>query len=100
MLCPELRVLKGLLDVVRDGLADWTALHYDRGHASVAVVNTGEAVRPTSLGKLGEAVGEVAQRGAGRYGEHAECGNGDACACIEAVQQEHEPSNSYSRNCK
>jgi hypothetical protein len=57
------------------------------------VVNTRETMRPTSLGELGETVGEVAQRGTARYGEYAECGYGDACACIEAVQQEHQPSN-------
>jgi hypothetical protein len=45
--------------------------------------------------QLGQAVGEVTQSGAGRYGKHAECGYGNACACIEAVQQEHEPSDRY-----
>jgi len=50
--------------------------------------------------QLGQAVGEVTQSGTGRYGKHAECGYGNACACIEAVQQEHEPSDRYGWNCK
>lgn len=64
------------------------------------MVNAGEAMRPTSLGKLGEAVGEVAQCGANRYGKHTECGYGYACGCTEAVQQEHEPSDRYGWDCE
>jgi hypothetical protein len=69
-------------------------------HASVAVVNTGEMMCPASLGKLGEPISEVAKPGADCYGEHAECRHCDACACIDAVQQEHKPSDGYSWDCK
>jgi hypothetical protein len=63
-------------------------------------MNAREAMRPTKLRKLGETVGEVAQRGAGRYGEHAECGYGNARTYIEAVQQEHKSSDRYGWNCE
>jgi hypothetical protein len=81
-------------DVGREGL------RCDRNHASVATMNAREAMRATSLGKLGEAVGEVANGGAGRNGDQAECGDGNPCACVEAVQQEHESGDHYGRNRK
>lgn len=59
-----------------------------------------EPVHTASAWKIGEAVGEVAERGASCYGEHPECGYCNACACIEAVQQEHKPSDRYRRNCE
>jgi hypothetical protein len=94
----ELRVLKGLLEVVRNGLADRTTLRYDKGHTSVAVMNACEAMRATSLGKLGKAVGEAAEGGAGCNGNQAEGRNRDACARVEAVQQKYESSHRYGRD--
>lgn len=63
-------------------------------------MNARKAMGPTKPRELGEAVGEVAQRSAGRYGEYAECSYGNACACIEAVQQEHKPSDRYGWDCE
>ena len=68
--------------------------------ASVAVMNAREAMRAASLGKLGKAVGEIAEGGAGRNGNQAECRNRDACARIEAVQQKYESSHRYGRDCE
>lgn len=53
-------------------------------------MNGRDALRTANLGKLGKPVGEVAKGGAGRNGDQAECGDGDSCACVQAVQQEHE----------
>lgn len=75
-------------------------MRYDKGQASVAVMNACEAMRATSLGKLGKAVGEVAESGASRNGNQAECRNGDACARVEAVQQKYESSHRYGRDCE
>jgi hypothetical protein len=61
-------------------------------------MNARKAMWPTSLGKLGKAVGEVTKRNAGRDGDQAEGRNRDACACGEAVQQEHESSDRYGRD--
>jgi hypothetical protein len=58
-------------------------------------MNSRERAQPTSPRKLWEAVSEVAQCGAGRYGEYAERSYGNARACIEAVQQQHESSDGY-----
>ena len=60
----------------------------------------GEAMRAASPGKLGKAVGEVAERGSGGYGDQAECGYGNPDTCIDAVQQEHKPGNRYGWNCE
>lgn len=57
-------------------------------------------MRTTSLGKLWEEVGKVAERKAGRYGDQAECGNGNACTCAQAVQQDHESPDRYDRDCE
>ncbi|HKI67529.1 MAG TPA: hypothetical protein VJ989_09715 [Solirubrobacterales bacterium] len=40
-------------------------------------MNFRQMMRAASLGKLGKAVGEVAEGGAGRNRDHAECGNGN-----------------------
>ncbi len=79
---------------------DWTNSYRGGGYASIAVMNARQAMRATSLGKLGKAVGEVAKRRAGRNGDQAECGNRNAYACVEAVQQEHESGDYYDRNGK
>ena len=75
-------------------------MRYDKGHASVAVMNACKTMRATSLGKLGKAVGEVAKGGAGCNGNQAECRNCDACARVEAVQQKDEPSHRYGWDCE
>jgi hypothetical protein len=67
---------------------------------AVAVMNARKAMRPTKLGNLGKAVGKVAKRNAGCDGDQAECRNRDARACAEAVQQEHESSDRYGRDCE
>ena len=82
------------------GLADRTTLRCDKGPASVAVMNGCETMRATSLGKLRKAVGEVAESGAGRNGNQAECRNRDACACVETVQQKYEANHRYGRDCE
>lgn len=53
----------------------------------VAVMKSGEPMWTASLGKLGEAVGKVAERGTCGHGDHAECSHGDAHTRIYAVQQ-------------
>lgn len=50
--------------------------------------------------KLGETVGEVAERRAGRDGENAECSHSDARACIDEVQKDHQPRNRYGGDCE
>ena len=86
--------------MVGDGLPNRPTLGCDRGQGSVAVMNSRQMMRAASLGKLGEAVGEEAERRAGRHGDQAECRNGDPRACVEAVQQEHESGDRYGRDCK
>ena len=67
--------------------------------ASVAVMNARDALRTANLGKLGEPDGKVAEGGAGRNGYQAECGDGDARACVQAIQQEHESGDRHGRDC-
>jgi hypothetical protein len=69
-----------------------------RGGASVAVIDAGQAMKATNPGKLGEAVGEVTERCAGRNGDQPECSNGDPRARVEPVQNEHESSDGHRRD--
>lgn len=87
---------------MRDGFRDrrWAAIAEvaDRGGASVAVLDADQAMKAANPGKLGEAVGEVAERGAGRNGDQPECSHGDARARVEPVQNEHESGDGHRRN--
>jgi hypothetical protein len=63
-------------------------------------MNACKAMRATNLGKPGETVGEVAEGGASRNSNQAECRNRDAPTRVKAVQQEHQSSDGYGRDCE
>jgi hypothetical protein len=49
-------------------------------------MDTRKTMRATNLRKLGEAIREVADRNAAQYHNQAEGSDGNANACIKAVQ--------------
>lgn len=57
-----------------------------------------EAVRPTSLWKLGEAVSKVAESDTAQDRDQAESSDGDARACVKRVQQEHQSGDYCGRD--
>ena len=61
----ELGVSQRFFDAVRDGPANRPLVRRDRGHAPVTVMNTRTELQAARRRKLGEAVGEVADAGAG-----------------------------------
>jgi hypothetical protein len=57
-----------------------------------------EAMRAAGMRKLWEAVREVAESGAPGDDDQAKCGDRDASACADAVQEQDKSSDSYSGN--
>jgi hypothetical protein len=59
-----------------------------------------KTMRTASLRRPREAIREVAEGSAAQDRNQAEGSDGNARACVKAVQQEHQPDNHDGRDCE